>query len=66
MKEPRVVDRGDDPKIESTRITIYTVLEYLRAGRTRDWIAATWGLSSLQVQVVMDYLHEHGVEVKAE
>ena len=39
MTEPQVVDRGDGPKIAGTRITVYTVLEYLRAGCTRDWIA---------------------------
>jgi uncharacterized protein (DUF433 family) len=63
MEEPRIVDRGDGPKIKGTRITVYTVLEYLRAGRSRDWIAATLNLSSRQVQAAMDYLHEHEVGV---
>jgi uncharacterized protein (DUF433 family) len=53
------VDRGDGPKIQGTRITVYTVLEYLRAGRTRDWIAAILSLSSRQVQTAIDYIHEH-------
>lgn len=63
MREPRVVDRGDGPKIEGTRITVYTVLEYLRAGRTRDWIAATLNLSSQQVQAAIDYIAQHRSEV---
>ena len=66
MNEPRIVDRGDGPKIEGTRITVYTVLEYLRAGRTRDWIAALLNLSSRQVQAAMDYIRDHEADVNAE
>ncbi len=66
MTEPRVVDRGDGPKIEGTRITVYTVLEYLRAGRTRDWIAAMLNLSSRQIQAAMNYIRDHEAQVSAE
>ncbi len=66
MNEPRIVDRGDGPKIEGTRITVYTVLDYLRAGRTRDWIAATLNLSSRQVQAAIDYIQEHEFEVNSQ
>jgi uncharacterized protein (DUF433 family) len=66
VNEPRIVDRGDGPKIEGTRITVYTVLEYLRAGRTRDWIAAMLNLSSHQVQAAMDFIHAHSDAVNAE
>jgi len=66
MTKPRVVDRGDGPKIAGTRITVYTVLDYLRAGRTRDWIAALLNLSSAQVQAAMDYIRDHDTEVNAE
>jgi uncharacterized protein (DUF433 family) len=65
MTKPRVIDRGDGPKIEGTRITVYTVLEYLRAGRTRDWIAAMLNLSSDQIQAAMDYIHDHDAQVNA-
>ncbi|MFW6170062.1 MAG: DUF433 domain-containing protein [Planctomycetota bacterium] len=63
---PEIIDRGDGPKIAATRITVYTVLEYLLAGRTRDWIAAMLNLSSSQVQVAMDYIEEHSDAVNAE
>ena len=66
MTKPRVIDRGDGPKIEGTRITVYTVLDYLRAGRTRDWIAAMLNLSSDQVQAAMDYIQDHDTQVNAE
>src|SRR5262249_43255887 len=66
VTKPRVVDRGDGPKIEGTRITVYTVLDYLRAGRTRDWIAALLYFSSDQVQAAMDYIRDHDTQVNAD
>ena len=66
MVEARIVDRGDGPKIEGTRITVYTVLEHLRDGRSRDWIAAFFRLSSAQVQVAMDYIRDNEAAVNAE
>lgn len=66
MTKPCVIDRGDGPKIEGTRITVYAILEYLRAGRTRDWIAAMLQLSSAQVQAAMDYIRNHKTQVNAE
>ena len=66
MNEPCIVDRGDGPKIQGTRITVYAVFEYLRAGRSRDWIAATLNLSSAQVQTGMDYIRDHEARVTAE
>ena len=66
MSEPSIVDRGDGPKIQGTRITVYTILEYLRAGRSRDWIAATLGLSSRQVQAAADYIRDNEARVSAD
>jgi hypothetical protein len=45
---------------------VYTVLDYLRAGRTRDWIAALLHLSPDQVQAAMDYIRDHDTQVNAE
>lgn len=66
MVEPRVVDRGDGPKIEGTRISVYAVLEYLKHGRKRDWIASLFCLSSAEVQAAMDYIRENEKAVNAE
>lgn len=30
VTKPHIIDRGDGPKIEGTRITVYTVLDYVR------------------------------------
>ena len=65
MKEARIVDRGRGPEIEGTRLTVYEIFEYRRAGWERDAIAATVRLSSRQVQAALDYIQEHEVEVSA-
>lgn len=65
MKLARVIERSDGPRIEGTRITVYTILEYLRAGHSRDYIAAMLFLSSAQVQAAIDYIHEHEADVNA-
>ena len=66
MKQWCVIERSDGPRIEGTRISVYTILEYLRAGETRDYIAATLFLSSAQVQAAIDYIRDHEAEVNAE
>lgn len=66
MKEYRIVNRGDGPKIEGTRITVYQVLEYVQNGHSREWIASVLDLSSRQVQAALDYIREHETEVNAQ
>lgn len=66
MKEYRIVDRGDGPKIEGTRITIYTIFEDLQKGRSCEWIATMLGLSSRQIQAAIDYIDQHREAVEAE
>ena len=66
MIPARVIERTDGPRIEGTRITVYTILEYLRKGRSRDYIAATLDLSSAQVQAAMDYICNNEIPVNAD
>ena len=66
MLEPRIIDRGDGPKIEGTRITVYTILEDLRNGHTRDEIAVALDLSSRQVQAAIDYIRANEDAVNAD
>lgn len=66
MKPARIIHRGRGPEIQGTRITVYHILEYTRAGRSRDYIAALLNLSSRQVQVALDYIRDHEAEVNAE
>ena len=66
MPEPRIVNCETNPKIDGTRITVYTVFEDLQNGYTREQIALSYGLSSRQVQAAIDYIHANETAVSAE
>jgi uncharacterized protein (DUF433 family) len=63
MNRPAIIDRGRGPEIAGTRITVFHVLEYRRAGMHRDAIAASLGVSSDQVEAALSYIREHEAEV---
>jgi uncharacterized protein (DUF433 family) len=65
MLEAKIVKTGRGPEIAGTRITVYDVIEYYKAGRHRDMIAVTLGLSSRQVEAAIRYIEEHRDEVMA-
>jgi uncharacterized protein (DUF433 family) len=66
MNRPAIIDRGRGPEIAGTRITVFHVLEYQRAGMHRDAIAVSLGLSSDQVEAALDFIREHAREVGRE
>ena len=66
MLEAKIIDRGRGPEVEGTRITVYDVLDYHKAGMHRDLIADTLELSSQQVEVAIRYIEEHRDEVMAD
>ena len=66
MKPAKIIQRPGGPTIEGTRISVYAILEHLRAGDGRDSIAAELFLSSAQVQAAIDYIREHEEDVNAE
>lgn len=66
MIEPRIIDRGRGSEVAGTRITVYNVLDYHKAGWHRDMIADTLSLSSRQVEVAIRYIQEHRDEVMAD
>ena len=65
MQAPKIIELGRGPTIEGTRITVFDVLYYLRAGRSRDYIAAMLGLSSRQVELAQEYIQTHKAELDA-
>ena len=65
MLEAKIIKTGRGPEIAGTRITVYDVIEYYKAGRHRDMIADTLELSSQQVEVAIRYIEEHRDEVMA-
>src|ERR1017187_6473514 len=66
MLEAKIIGRGRGPEIAGTRITVYDVLDYHKLGWHRDMIAATFDLSSRQVEVAIQYIEEHRDEVTAD
>lgn len=61
----KIINRGRGPEIKGTRITVYDVLGYAKAGWHRDRIAALFRLSSSDIQAALDYIHAHEEEVTA-
>lgn len=61
--EPLIIDRGRGPEIKGTRITVYTIMDYLKMGWHRDLIAAELRLSSQQVQAAVNYINNNQSEI---
>jgi uncharacterized protein (DUF433 family) len=66
MLDGKIVDRGCGPEIAGTRITVYTILEYLRAGWRREDIAFWFDLTKEQVDTAIHYIEAHKAEVLAD
>lgn len=54
------------PQIAGTRITVYTILDYLKEGWHHTRIAAFFQISSAQVLAVARYIEAHKEEVEAD
>jgi uncharacterized protein (DUF433 family) len=61
-----IIDRGRGPEIAGTRITVYSVMDFLKIGWHRDRIAMHFRLSSRQIQAAIDYIEAHQAEVEEE
>lgn len=64
--QPTVVRTARGLSIAGTRITIYNVMDYLKAGWTSTLIQDRLNLSDKQIADVMDYIETHRQEVEAE
>jgi len=60
-----IIDRGRGPEIAGTRITVYDIIQYVRAGWHHSAIAATLRLSSAEVLEAIRYIDEHKEDVNA-
>lgn len=65
MEPVTIINRGRGPEIAGTRITVYTIIDFLKRGWHRDLIAVHHRLSSDQVQAAIDYIDTHQDEVMA-
>jgi uncharacterized protein (DUF433 family) len=66
MITPKIINRGRGPELAGTRITVYDILEHVRAGYSRAGIAVMLGLDTRSVDVALDYIRAHEAEVNAE
>jgi uncharacterized protein (DUF433 family) len=65
-KPAQIINRGRGPEIAGTRITVYSVMDFLNMGWHRDRIAMHFRLSSRHIQAAMDYIDAHQEEVTNE
>jgi uncharacterized protein (DUF433 family) len=60
-----IIDRGRGPELEGTRITVYCIMDYVRAGDPPDQIAQELDLTEEQVRAALEYISAHRDEVEA-
>src|SRR5712692_9782794 len=61
-----ISDRGRGPEIKGTRITIYSVLDWVLAGWHPERIADFFGIHPEEVEAALEYIREHTLEVVRE
>ena len=62
-----VVERGTRGLvIQATRITLYEILDYLKAGWTPQLMAVRLNLPSHKMEAVIEWLQEHRQEIELE
>ena len=59
-------DRGRGPEITGTRITVYSILDFMIEGWHCERIAEFFRVHPEEVQAAMDYVREHTLEVLRE
>jgi uncharacterized protein (DUF433 family) len=62
----RIIDRGRGPELEGTRVTVYCIMDYVRAGDPPAQIAEELDLSEEQVRAALEYINAHRDEVEAQ
>ncbi len=63
---PTVIRTGRGLSIAGTRVTLYSVLDYLHEGWPPHLIRDEFGLTDTQISEVMEYIETHREEVEAE
>jgi uncharacterized protein (DUF433 family) len=65
MQRIAIIYRGRGPELAGTRITVFDIIPYLEAGHSPTYIAALLGLSTAEVEALIQYIEEHKTEVMA-
>jgi uncharacterized protein (DUF433 family) len=58
-----MIDRGRGPEIKGTRITVYSILDYLLEAWPPDRIATWFDVRTDEVEAAVAYIGEHKIEI---
>src|SRR5262249_58817322 len=62
----QIIERGSGPTIKGTRITVYSIIDYLLEGWPPERIAAWFDLRTDAVEAAIEYIRENTIEVLRE
>src|SRR5690348_5267612 len=65
-EEAKIVQTPRGPSLAGTRITVYSVMDYIKAGRSKYYIGTIMMLTREQVEAVFAYVKENREAVEAE
>ena len=63
---PLIVETSRGPCIAGTRITVFSVMDYLQGEWSRDVVKQVMGISDEQLDAVLDYITRHKEAVENE
>ena len=63
--EAVIVETPRGPSLAGTRITVYSVMDYIKAGRSKRYIEQLMLLTPEQVEAVFEYVEQHREAVEA-
>lgn len=63
-KTSLIVETPRGPSLVGTRITVYSVMDYIKAGWSRLYIMKIMGLTDEQLDAVYEYIEQHKEEVE--
>ncbi len=63
---PLIVETRRGPCIAETRITVFSVMDYLKGEWSRDVVKQVMGISDEQLDAVLDYITRHKEAVENE
>jgi len=61
---PLIVELPRGPSIAGTRITVYSVMDYIKANRSKEEIIESMTISLEQLDAVYEYIEQHREEVE--
>ncbi len=62
MEPIKIIDRGRGPELAHVRITVFDIIPYLQAGHHPTSIAAVFGISTPEVEALVNYIEDHQAE----